>query len=244
MTLSNRTLCDEIREYWSDRAASFDQKPGHRIDDGAEMQAWRTLFTRHLGAARGRHLLDLATGTGEIARLCTGLGFEVTGLDWSEEMLKRAREKLPHVPFAQVDAERTMLPDESFDVIVTRHLVWTLVDPDAAFAEWHRLLAPNGVLLVVDGDFVQRNWFARLLDPKTAASQRASSHQEFLNRVHFSNGARADAVTALLSTAGFTEIRVDHNLRAVHRAQARALGWRNSLLRRSEHRYVITARKT
>lgn len=243
MTLSNRSLRDEIREYWSDRAATFDQEPGHRIADGAEMQAWRALFTRHLGAARERRLLDLASGTGEIARLCQDLGFKVTGLDWAEPMLERARAKLPDVTFVQADAECTMLPAASFDVIVTRHLVWTLVDPATAFAEWHRLLAPNGVLLVVDGDFVQRNWFARFLAPKSAVSPRASRHQEILNRVYFSKGARADAVTALLSTAGFTEITVDHNLRAVHRAQARALGWRKSLLRRSEHRYVITARK-
>lgn len=243
MTLSNRTLRDEIREHWSDRPATFDQEPGHRIDDGAEMRAWCALFARHLGGARGRRLLDLASGTGEIARLCQDLGFRVTGLDWAEPMLERARAKLPDVTFVQADAERTMLPTASFDVIVTRHLVWTLVDPATAFAEWHRLLAPNGVLLVVDGDF-HRNWFARLLAPKTGASQRASRHQEILNRVYFSKGARADAVAALLSTAGFTEIRVDHNLRAVHRAQARALGWCKSLLRRSEHRYVITARKS
>ncbi|NVO25582.1 class I SAM-dependent methyltransferase [Donghicola mangrovi] len=207
------------------------------------MLAWRNLFTRHLGAARGRRLLDLASGTGEIARLCRNLGFNFTGLDWAEPMLERARAKLPDVTFIQADAECTMLPAASFDVIVTRHLVWTLVDPGAAFAEWHRLLAPNGVLLVVDGDFVHRNWFARLLAPKSATSQRASRHQEILNRVYFSKGARADAVTALLSTAGFREISVDYNLHGVHRAQARALGWRKSLLRRSEHRYVITARK-
>ncbi|MCI5039238.1 MAG: hypothetical protein MRY81_06100 [Donghicola eburneus] len=46
MVASNRDIRDEIKEYWSDRAATFDQDPGHRIQDGAEMQAWRGLFTR------------------------------------------------------------------------------------------------------------------------------------------------------------------------------------------------------
>lgn len=124
---------DEIRDYWSDRAATFDYDPGDRI--GSDMLAWQALFRRHLGDANGRALLDLASGTGEIARLSQSLGFIVTGLDWSEPMLDRARAKLPDVSFLQADAERTTLPSASMDVIVTRHLVWTLVDPVAAFAE-------------------------------------------------------------------------------------------------------------
>lgn len=145
---SNHGLRDEIREYWSERAASFDQDPGHKISDGAERAAWRALFRRHLGDSQGRRLLDLASGTGEIALLCHELGFHVTGLDWAEPMLERARLKAAKagadMTFLQADAEQTMLPTASQSVIVTRHLVWTLVDPAAAFAEWFRVLAPGG----------------------------------------------------------------------------------------------------
>ncbi len=250
MTISNRDLRDEIRDYWSDRAATFDAEPGHRIHEGAEMAAWEALFRRHLGAGQGRDLLDLASGTGEIARLCRRLGFSVTGLDWSEPMLDRARTKLPEVTFLQADAERTMLPDACADVIVTRHLVWTLVDPAAAFAEWFRVLRPGGTLLVVDGDFVSRNWLGRMLarlgggpSQDAAATGRAKRHRDILERVHFSNGARSGAVTAMLHAAGFEAVVTDRRLGAVHRAQAAQLGWRKSLLRRTEHRYAICARK-
>ena len=212
MTPTNRDLRDEIRDYWSDRAATFDDDPGHRI--GADMAAWQDLFRRHLGDAQGRALLDLASGTGEIARLCRSLGFAVTGLDWSEPMLERARAKLPDVTFLQADAERTTLPSASMDVIVTRHLVWTLVDPVAAFAEWFR--------------------------PQTESAAR---HKDILSRVHFSAGARADHVAGLLHAAGFDRIDIDTNLAPIHRAQSAQLGWRKSLLRRSEHRYAISATK-
>lgn len=235
---TNRDLRDEIRDYWSDRAASFDNDPGHKIDDGPEMAAWQALFRKHLGAGHGRHLLDLASGTGEIARLCHGMGFAVTGLDWAEPMLDRARAKLPDVTFLQADAERTMLPSGSMDVIVTRHLVWTLVDPAAAFAEWFRVLAPGGQLLLVDGDFVTKGWLARLFGPKRTGTPR---HREILRRVHFSDGARADQVAALLEQAGFIDIRIETRLGRIHRAQAAQLGWRKALLRRSEHRYAISA---
>lgn len=174
-----------------------------------------------------------------------GMGFTVTGLDWAEPMLDRARAKLPGVTFLQADAERTMLPDDSMDVIVTRHLVWTLVDPAAAFAEWKRVLVPGGQLLIVDGDFVTKSWLARLMGRITPTKPHGelSRHQDILSQVHFSQGARAGEVSALLIEAGFEIARVDTGLGAIHRAQASQLGWRKSLLRRSEHRYAICALK-
>ena len=246
-SLSNHSLRDEIREYWSERAAGFDNDPGHKIVDGAEKQAWQALFARHLGPAQGRALLDLASGTGEISLLCHDLGFQVTGLDWSEPMLERARAKASahgaKISFLQADAEQTMLPNASVDVIVTRHLVWTLVDPPAAFKEWRRVLRPGGQVLIVDGDFVTRSWIGRGLArflPK-ATGPMALRHREILARVFFSQGARASHVAALLRDAGFSDIRIDHKFGAIHRAQAHKLGVLKSLLRRSEHRYAISA---
>ena len=160
-------------------------------------------------------------------------------------MLERARAKLPEVTFLQADAERPMLPEGSVDVIVTRHLVWTLVDPAAAFAAWHRTLAPGGQLLLVDGDFVSRSLVARLAARLKPAPpyRNMARHQAILSRVYFSNGARAHAVAALLTQCGFTDVTIDTHLTPIHRAQASAFGWRKSLLRRSEHRYAISARK-
>lgn len=246
--LSNHTLRDEIRDYWSDRAETFDDDPGHKIYDGRERQAWAALFERHLGTANGRKLLDLASGTGEIALLCHDLGFGVTGLDWSEPMLTRARAKSQAhnaaIIFHQADAEITMLPTASQDVIVTRHLVWTLVDPQAAFAEWKRVLRPDGQILIVDGDFVSRSWLARRLAnllPK-ASGPMAERHKKILSQVYFSTGARAAHVAALLEEVGFHDINIDQRFSPIHRAQAQELGFVKSLLRRSEHRYAISAR--
>lgn len=249
---SNRNIRDEIRDYWSARAETFDNDPGHKIADGDERRAWTALFIKHLGEARGRRLLDLASGTGEIAMLCHDMGFRVTGLDWAEPMLARAQVKAQaagaDITFLQADAEVIPAPSGSQDVIVTRHLVWTLVDPLAAFKEWHRMLAPDGMLLIVDGDFVSKGrltrFLTRLLGPvKPHHAQARNWHEEILSQVHFANGARADAVADLLRQAGFTDVRIDTRLSAIHRAQARLFGWRKSLLRRSEHRYVITARR-
>lgn len=251
--LSNRDLRDEIRDYWSDRAEGFDRDPGHKIADGRARKAWKALFARHLGPAGDRQLLDLASGTGEIALLCHQLGFHVTGLDWAEPMLARAREKASNqgatIRFLQADAERTMLADSSQDVIVTRHLVWTLVDPAAAFAEWFRVLAPGGTLLIVDGDFVTRGRLGRLLARWTGRGHAgqdpamALRHSDILSRVYFSSGARAEAVRALLSDAGFADILIDTRFGPIHRSLLWQFGWKKTLLRCSEHRYAIRAIK-
>jgi len=258
----NYNLRDEIKAYWSDRAATFDLSPGHEIFSEEERTAWHQLFLRHLGPGAGRAALDLASGTGVISHLLDELDFKVQGLDWAEPMLERARDKARKrgraIRFALGDAENTMEPDNHYDVIVNRHLVWTLVDPAAAFAEWLRVLKPGGMLLIVDGDFVNTTALERLFsklstwgqrlglfkaETPTGSPQMTATHRSILSRVHFAQGARAEAVVALLREAGFTEITIDRDLREIHRTQAANWNLFKGLARQSQHRYAIRATK-
>ena len=254
----NYTLRDEIRDYWSQRAATFDTQVGHEIFSEEERQAWRDLFSRHLGPGEGRRALDLASGTGVISHLLDGLGFQVTGLDWSEPMLARARAKAAargaEIRFVMGDAERTLETPGSYDVLVTRHLVWTLVDPRAAFKEWHSLLKPGGRLLIVDGDFVSDTMMRRLirfferLRPGSPSGPAApdpmrETHERILRRVYFSKGARAEVVMALLREVGFAQAQVDYDLKAIHRQQARQMSLLKGLDRATQHRYAVVATK-
>lgn len=256
--MSNYTLRDEIREYWSARAATFDTQVGHEIFSEEERQAWHALFLRHLGPGAGRRALDLASGTGVISHLLHDLMFNVTGLDWSQAMLNQAREKAQrrgaNIRFVMGDAERTLEIPGSYDVLVTRHLVWTLVDPRAAFQEWHSLLKPGGKLLIVDGDFVSDTlakrvirFFENLL-PRPAANPHLPNgmremHERILSRVYFSKGARAEEVAALLREAGFAKVTIDHDLKAIHRQQAKHMSWLKGVERATQHRYAVVAQK-
>jgi len=256
---SNYSLREEIKEYWSMRAATFDEQPGHEIFSETERAAWHALFERHIGKGNGRRALDLASGTAVISHLMHDLEFAVTGLDWSETMLEKARAKSKqrgsNIQFLLGDAENTLEPDNSYDVIVTRHLVWTLVDPAAAFVEWFRVLKPGGKLLVVDGDFVSSTWASKLnkamadvmqslgLRKAVEVAPQMKTHRDILARVHFSGGARSDEVSEMLRQTGFDPITVDFDLKQIHSAQKKHISFAKGLERGAQHRYAICAQK-
>lgn len=223
----NFDLKEEIRAYWSDRAASFDRAAGHRIGDGPDAAAWQRLIQAGLGPLDGRRVLDLACGTGEISRMLLGLGATVTGVDFAEPMLDRARAKLSGRPWTGrlADVETLAgLPDAAFDGAVTRHLVWTLTDPPAAFAAWFRVLRPGARLLVVDGDWVRETTRTRLLRrlaarlaPNGAAAPGADPdlHRRILDGVHYREGLTRTRLVEDLVRAGFVDPR-PHGLASVY----------------------------
>jgi len=256
--LQNWTLKDEIREYWSSRAPTFDLSPGHEIFSDDERAAWHTLIHKHLGRGEGRKALDLASGTGVISRLLSEMGYDVTGIDFAGPMLERARQKaqdlaLP-IRFLEADAERTMMPEKAFDAIMTRHLVWTLPDPALAFADWFRVLKQGGRLLIVDVDSSARGArsvalrrmaaLLRRIKPSAALPGRDRTiHDAIVSRVHFSEGARAEEIRDLLIGTGFVDVVIDRDHAAIRKAQAAHMPFVQRIERASQDRYAIRASK-
>ncbi len=255
----NFTIRDEIKAYWSRRAETFDLQPGHEIFSAQEKEAWHQLIEVHLGPGQGRRVLDLACGTGVVTHLLSDCGYNVIGMDWSEDMLERVRRKSKirhsNIEFRIGDAENTMEPSGTYDVIVTRHLVWTLIDPPRAFAHWFALLKPGGRVLIIDGDFVRPTLFDRLFTFMTTRPRSQSRspyrsdrsmehlHQKILKQVYFKDGARSSDVTRLLAKAGFQHATVQSNLSTILRAQGKHLPFMRSIARRVQHRYAISAIK-
>ncbi len=234
-----------------------------RIFSEEERAAWHALLQRHLGDGTGQTALDLACGTAVVSHLLDDIGYRVTGMDWAEPMLERARAKAKTrgrpIRFLMGDAENTMEPDGAYDVVINRHLVWTLVDPLAAFKEWHRVLKPGGKLLVIDGDFVNTTLVAKITGRLAALMARlrgrnarpqngpgavlAETHRSILSRVYFSEGARAEAVADLLKAGGFSSVIIDTDMGAIHRTQRKNFDFLKGLERAAQHRYAICASK-
>jgi ubiquinone/menaquinone biosynthesis C-methylase UbiE len=110
-----------------------------------ESETWKTL-RRLLGAPAGS-LLDVGCGTGAYAAGLTELGWDVTGVDVSEDMLRRAAAKGVHTVHA--DAAALPFEAESFDAAVS---VFTNTDVDdlaAVLGEIVRVLRPGAPLVYV-----------------------------------------------------------------------------------------------
>ena len=112
---------------------------------------FRPLAQRLLEVADVRpddRLLDVACGTGIVARLAAATGVECTGVDVNPEMLATASQLAPQVHWLPCDAADLALPDESYDVAVCQQGLQFMPDPVAALREMRRVLVPSGRIVV------------------------------------------------------------------------------------------------
>jgi SAM-dependent methyltransferase len=146
-------VSEKISSYWNDFADAYDAEPDHGLGDLATRDAWRMLLQRWL-PAQPSDVADLACGTGSLTALVAGLGHCVVGVDLAGNMVERARAKtleLAGVTIKQGDVCAPPIEPVSVDVILARHILWTLPDPRAALAGWRSLLRPGGRFLLVEG---------------------------------------------------------------------------------------------
>jgi demethylmenaquinone methyltransferase/2-methoxy-6-polyprenyl-1,4-benzoquinol methylase len=110
---------------------------------------WRKLAAA--GAVRpGDRVLDAACGTGDLALADRKAGGEVTGLDFSERMLERARRKSSRINWVQGDVLALPFDDASFDAATIGFGIRNVDDLDAGLRELARVVRPGGRLAVLE----------------------------------------------------------------------------------------------
>jgi demethylmenaquinone methyltransferase/2-methoxy-6-polyprenyl-1,4-benzoquinol methylase len=98
----------------------------------------------------GDRVLDAACGTGDLAILAAKAGATVTGLDFSERMLERARRKAPGIEWVQGDMLELPFEAESFDAATVGFGVRNVGDLERAIGELRRVLRPGGRLAILE----------------------------------------------------------------------------------------------
>jgi demethylmenaquinone methyltransferase/2-methoxy-6-polyprenyl-1,4-benzoquinol methylase len=113
---------------------------------------WRRFLVSRVDAGPGDTVLDVATGTGAVAReLMRQKGCSVVGLDQSPEMLAEARKRLgSSVQLVEGTAERLPFPDSSFDGLTFTYLLRYVADPAATLRELARVVRSGGTVAALE----------------------------------------------------------------------------------------------
>ena len=145
-----------VRHYWTLRSHDFGTVRKNELDNDMG-QRWLCELEKLLPDGKNLRILDVGTGTGFFAILLSQAGHQVEGVDLTPAMLSEAQEVAAQrglsIVFREMDAQVLDYPDESFDVVLSRNLTWTLPEPEKAYREWHRVLKPGGMLLNFDADY-------------------------------------------------------------------------------------------
>ena len=101
---------------------------------------------------KGAKILDLCTGTGDIAQLLKEKfpHAEITGVDFCDAMLKIAKQKHKKINFIQGDCTNLPFPNNSFDIITMSFGLRNTVDYNKVISEVSRILRPDGLFVHVD----------------------------------------------------------------------------------------------
>ena len=142
------------RQYWDSAAPEFDSEADHGLRDPLVRAAWTALLKTWLPEGSAR-ILDIGCGTGSLSVLLAGGGHTVTGIDLSPAMIALAKSKAAaqnlRADFQVMDAADPELAPRRFNLILCRHLLWALPEPDQVLQRWVRLIEPRGRCILIEG---------------------------------------------------------------------------------------------
>lgn len=149
MPLDGSIQAHSVRAYFSRIASRYDLV-NHLLSGGIDL-VWRLRAAEIVQTWHPGSILDLATGSGDLARTlgraCPGA--LIVGADFCEPMLQVAREKrLPNLVVA--DALQLPFASDSFEVVTVAFGLRNMASWTAALAEMRRVLVPGGHLLILD----------------------------------------------------------------------------------------------
>jgi ubiquinone/menaquinone biosynthesis C-methylase UbiE len=209
----NTTQADPVKQrvaqHWDRRAAHFDADFGHSIATPGERAAWDRILDLVVPAGKTLDAFDAGCGTGFLSLELAARGHRVTGVDFAPAMLAAARQKAAAqglaIRFEEGDAENLPFAPGSFDLAISRHVLWTLPHPEAAVDEWIRVLRPGGRLVVVDGS----QYNDATAPPQSENARTSSEYAAIGGQLPFYGGRPQGEIEALLRAHGLVNVAGD-----------------------------------
>lgn len=229
MCKEQKQIKEANHNYWGRRAVSYSQEIMRERSTGAE-ERFGAVLQKCLPASRRLCILDAGTGPGLFSLILAGMGHQVTAIDFSKEMLQKAKENAGTlaslIDFQQMDVQQLIFPSDTFDAVVSRDVTWNLQNPAKAYCEWYRVLKQGGTLINFDA-----GWYEYLFNERKAlqfqerrrqvslqgttdlnAYEEAGQMEEISKQLYFSRHTRPESDIKLLKEAGFSSIHVDQEI--------------------------------
>ncbi|WP_027398442.1 class I SAM-dependent methyltransferase [Anaerovorax odorimutans] len=153
---------EKLKKNWTEGASNYTNIVKRELE-GPLKQAWLDIIQKNVSQKSGMQVLDVGTGPGFFAIIMELSGNNVTAIDCTEAMIEEAKRNTAEVgvspKFYVMDSHKLDFKDESFDLIISRNVAWTLIDAKKAYTEWKRVLKKNGKILIFDA-----NWNHRFYD--------------------------------------------------------------------------------
>ena len=144
---TGRLPAADVRSMFDGVASVYDAM--NLLTTGGLDRRWRKLAAR-VAVRPGDRVLDVCCGTGDLAIAAKDEGGTVTGVDFSEQMLDRARSKSSRVAWINGDALALPFPAESFDAATIGFGLRNVEDRAMALKELRRVLRPGGRLAILE----------------------------------------------------------------------------------------------
>lgn len=178
-------------------------------------RGWRRRAIAALALRPGDRVLDLACGSGDLAAAACAAGARVVGVDFSAGMLRAAQARRLGCGLVRADALALPLPTAAVDAVVSGFALRNFVDLAGAFAESARVLRPHGRLALLEVDrpasallrMGHAVYFRRVVPLLGALLADRDAYAYLPESTAYLPGA--DALAAMLRSAGFRRVRKD-----------------------------------